>query len=158
MLSLLHDEKGVNKMKVSEFLKTRSRPVITIGPDDTVHAAIEKLVANNIGALPACDAKGMMVGIISERDILRHCAHGGLEVKNTKVKDVMTKDVAVGVPGDDLDYVMNTMRQKEIRHLPIMDGAKPVSMISARDVIEAKLEACQVDVRHLNEYISGGYV
>ena len=145
-------------MKVSDFLKSSSRPVIITGPDETVQAAIEKLVANNIGALPVCDAKGMMVGIVSERDILRQCGHHGFEVKNSRIKDIMTKEVAVAVPGDEIDYAMNTMRQKGIRHLPVMDGGKPVSMISSRDIMEARLEACQVEVRHLSDYIAGGYV
>ena len=145
-------------MKVKDFLKTMSRPVITIGPDETVQTAIEKLVANNIGALPVCDARNAMVGIVSERDILRKCGQGGFETRNAKVKEIMTKEVAVGVPDDDLDYVMNIMRQKGIRHLPVMEGSRLVNIISARDIIEARLEACQVEVRHLSDYISGGYV
>ncbi len=145
-------------MKIKDFLKIVSRPVITIGPDETVHDAIKKLVENNIGALPVCDAKGAMLGIISERDILRECGTRNTEIKSTKITNVMTKDVAVGILDDDLDYVMNTMTKEGIRHLPVMDGPELVSMISARDIIEARLEEYQVEVRHLNDYISGGYV
>ncbi len=60
-------------MKVKDFLKIKGRSVVTIGPDETIHTAIQKLVENNIGALPVCDAKGTMVGIVSERDLLREC-------------------------------------------------------------------------------------
>lgn len=145
-------------MKIKDFLKSRSQPVITVGADETVHAAIQKLVENNIGALPVCDAKGAVLGIISERDLLKECGQRCTEIKSTRVKDLMTREVAVAIPDDDIDYVMNIMRQKGIRHLPIMDGAELVSMISARDIIEARLEACQVQVRNLSDYISGGYV
>ena len=144
-------------MKIRDFLKIKSRSVITIGPDETVHTAIQKLVENKIGALPVCDARGTMLGIVSERDLLKECGQRSTAIKSTKVKDVMTKEVAVGILEDDLDYVTNIMTQKGIRHLPIMEGSKLVSIISARDVMEARLEACQVDVRHLSDYISGGY-
>lgn len=144
-------------MKIKDFLKNRSHAVITIGPDETGHDAIRKLVEHNIGALPVCDAKGAMLGIISERDLLKECGQGSAEIKSARVKDLMTRDVAVGVLDDDIDYVMNIMRQKGIRHLPVMDGPQLVNMISARDIIEAKLEACRVEVRHLGDYISGGY-
>jgi CBS domain-containing protein len=70
----------------------------------------------------------------------------------------MTKEVAIGIPGDDLDYVMNTMMQKGIRHLPIMAGAKLEGIISARDILEHRLEECRVEVRHLSDYIAGGYI
>jgi len=145
-------------MKIKDFLKDNSRSLVTIGPDETGHAAIQKLVENNIGALPVCDAKGTVLGIISERDLLKEWGQRSTEIKNTRVKDIMTKEVAVAIPDDDLDYVTNIMRQKGIRHLPIMDGGKLVSMISARDIIKARLEACQVQVRNLSDYISGGYV
>ena len=145
-------------MKVKDFLKIKSRPVITIGQDETILAAIQKLVGNNIGALPVCDNKGEMLGIISERDILKECSQRSAAVASTKVKVVMTKEVAIVVPEDDLDYVMNTMTQKGIRHLPIMVGSKLEGIISARDVIEERLEECRVEVRHLSDYISGGYI
>ena len=145
-------------MKVGDFLSARRRPVITIGPDETVYAAIQKLVANNIGALPVCDNKGVMSGIISERDILRLCVQRADKLHDAKVKDVMTRKVVVGVSDDELDYVMNIMTGEGIRHLPIMEGPKLVSIISARDVIEVRLEECRIDVRYLSDYISGGYV
>ena len=145
-------------MKIKDFLKIKSRPVITIGPDETVHVAIDKLLENTIGALPVCDAKGALVGIVSERDLLKACRVRNADITSLKIKDVMVKEVAVGILEDDLDYVMNTMKQKGIRHLPIMDGDKLVSIVSMRDIVEERLEACRVDVRHLSEYISGGYV
>jgi CBS domain-containing protein len=145
-------------MKVKDFIKISTRSVITIGPDDTSQVAIEKLIQHNIGALPVCDAKGGLLGIISERDLLRKCSLGDPKTKGAKVKDLMTKEVAVGIPDDELDYVMNIMKQKGIRHLPIMDGPKLVNIISSRDIMEARLEECRVEVRNLHDYISGGYV
>jgi len=58
-------------MKISAFLKIKGRPLVTIGPNETISVAIQKLVENDIGALPVCDDKGMLLGIISERDLLK---------------------------------------------------------------------------------------
>ena len=145
-------------MKVKDLLKIKGSAVTTIGPNETVHAAIQKLVKNNIGALPVCDAKGAILGIVSERDLLRACSQRSRAIHSTKVKDAMTKDVAIGIPEDDLDYVMSIMTQKGIRHLPIMVGPKLAGMISMRDIVEVQLEESKAQVRFFGDYISGGYV
>ncbi len=145
-------------MKIHELLKTKGRPVLTIGPNESVLTAIRKLVENNIGALPVCDAKGAVVGIVSERDLLKESSERSRALGGTKVKDVMTKDVAIGIPEDDLDYAMSVMTQKGIRHLPIMVGPKLEGIISIRDVVETELEESKAQVRYLSDYISGGFV
>ena len=145
-------------MKVKDLLRKRRRSLITIGQSETVVTAIQKLVENNIGALPVCDANSKLVGIVSERDLLRECSQPSREIGNIKVKDVMTKDVAIGIPEDDLAYIMSIMTQKGIRHLPILDGPKLEGIISMRDIVDAQLEESKATVRFLNTYISGGYV
>jgi len=145
-------------MKIKDLLKIKNRPVLTIGPDETAHVAIQKLTKNNIGALPVCDTKGIMVGIVSERDLLQECSYRSGEIGHTKVKDVMTKDVVVGIYEDDIEYIMSIMTQKGIRHLPIMAGAKLEGIISIRDIIEVELEESKAQVRYLSDYMSGGYL
>ena len=146
---------GSSSIKVKELLRTKGRSVITIGPDETVVTAIQKLVENNIGALPVCNAKGAMLGIVSERDLLRECSQRTKAIGSTKVKDVMTKDVVIGILEDDLDYIMDIMTQKGIRHLIIVEGTKLEGIISMRDVGEAQLEQSKATARFLNDYISG---
>lgn len=145
-------------MKVRDILKIKNQQTITIGPNETASAATEKLVANNIGALPVCDAKGTVVGIISERDLLRECYQCGRDIAKTKVTDVMTKDVVIGILEDELDYINSIMTQKAIRHLPVMNGAKLEGILSTRDIVEAQLEESNAKVRYLSDYISGGYI
>jgi len=149
---------GNSSIKVKDFLETKERRIIGIGPYETIVTAIQKLVENNIGALPVCDAKGALLGIVSERDLLKECSKHISAMASTKVKDVMTKDVAIGIPEDDLDYIKNIMTQKGIRHLPIMDGPKLVGIISMRDIVDVQLEESKAQVRYLGDYISGGYV
>ncbi len=144
-------------MKVKDLLKARSHSLTTIGPNETVHAALRKLVENNIGALPVCDAKGAVLGIVSERDLIRECFLRLDAVKRTPVREAMTREVVIGVPEDDLEYVASVMTQKGIRHLPIMVGANLEAMVSNRDIVEARLAESKSEVRYLNAYISGGY-
>jgi len=144
-------------MNIRDVLNRKGRAVITIGPNETCLDAIRKLVDNNIGALPVCDAKGAVLGIVSERDLLREAGQAERSLARTKVKEVMTRDIVVGIPDDDLDYVVSVMSQKGIRHLPVMAGLKLEGMISMRDIIEARLEESRAQVRYLHDYISGGY-
>jgi CBS domain-containing protein len=135
-------------MKVRDFLKIKGRPVITVKPDETVSVAIQKLVYYNIGALPVCNDNGMQVGIISERDLLKECLHHCNAIDVTKIQDVMTKQVAVGVPEDDLDYVTSVMKQKKIRHLPIVVDQKLEGIISMRDIVDMQLEETKAQIRY----------
>jgi len=144
-------------MKIKDIARINGREVITVGPNDAVTQAIEKLVNSKIGALPVCGASGMLVGILSERDILHGLYQHNNDITNVKVRDLMTREVIVGVPEDDVDQILKTMTEKGIRHLPVMAEARVVGMLSIRDVIEERLTECSTQVRYLNEYISGGY-
>jgi CBS domain-containing protein len=143
--------------KARDCLEAKGQRLITVGPDDTVETAIRKLVDNKIGAMPVCDSKGNLIGIVSERDLLRECAQRAKSIDKTHVKDVMTKNVVIGILEDDLDYVMDIMTQKGIRHLPILDGPKLEGIVSIRDVVDIQLEKSKAEARFLNDYISGGY-
>ncbi len=136
-------------MKIKDFLKINGRSVITIGPNETLSSAIEKLVNNNIGALPVCDEKSVLVGIISERDLLKWCSQRSSILGSTKVHEAMTKSVAVGTPEDDLDYATSVMQQKGIRHLPIVVDQKPEGIISMRDIVGFQLEETKAQIRYV---------
>jgi len=149
-------------MKIEDILRIRGRPVITAEPDETVQDAIQKMVNNRIGALPICDGKGNMVGIVSERDLLKECAQRASAIKQTKIKEMMTKEVIIGVPDDSIDYIISVMTQKGVRHLPIMAGTRLEGMISMRDIVQAqleelksKLEETKTQVRYLSNYTLG---
>ncbi len=136
-------------MKIKDFLKIKGHSVITIGPNETLSSAIEKLVNNDIGALPVCDEKDVLVGIISERDLLNRCFQRSIILGNTKIHDAMTKSVAVGTPEDDLDYVTSVMKQKRIRHLPIVVDQKLEGIISMRDIVGFQLEETKAQIRYV---------
>lgn len=144
-------------MKIKDIARIADRPVITVNPEITLRRAIEILVENNIGALPVCDRNNAILGIVSERDLLKTCAIGSGSIDDIRVEDVMTRDLVVAVPEDDLEYISSVMNQKGIRHLPVMSGEKLINMISMRDIVNAKLVNFEVQVRMLNDYIFGGY-
>ena len=127
-------------MKIRDLLKTKSGSVITTTPNDTITAAVQKLTEYDLGSLPVCNDKDELVGIVTERDIVRKCFKNIDTCANFKVKDVMSKEVAVGIPGDDLEYAISVMKQKKIRHLPIVDNQRVVGMVSIRDLLDVELK------------------
>ena len=136
-------------MKIKDFLKIKEHEVISIGPNESVQAAIQKLVDNNIGALPVCDSDGILLGIISERDLLKECLTRAGTMDSRRVQEIMTQDVAVGDPEDDLDYAATVMKKKQIRHLPVVIGQKVESIISMRDIVETQLKETEAEVRYI---------
>lgn len=150
-------------MKIKDIARINGREIITVGPNDTVKQAIDSLFDHKIGALPVCEADGKLVGIISERDILEGLHElskdiTGAKVRDLKVRDLMTTDVIVGIPEDDLEEILANMTEKGVRHLPVMVGPRVIGMLSIRDVIEERLTECHTQVRYLNDYIAGGFV
>ncbi len=135
-------------MKIRDLLKIKGRPVIAIRPNETVAAAIQKLAEYDRGSIPVCNEKGELVGIITERDIVRKCFVSMDALVSIKIEDVMTKGVAIGAPEDDLDYAISVMKQKRIRHLPIVDQQQVVGMISMRDLLDVQLSETKAEIRY----------
>ena len=138
-------------MKIRDVLLLKDakyRAVVTIGPNETVLAAIQKLVEHDRGSLPVCDDEGRLVGIITERDVVRKCLAHGISYANIRVEDIMTHQVAIGTLEDDADYAISVMNRKRVRHLPILDGQKVVGMISMRDLLGVELEETKAQIRY----------
>ena len=143
-------------MKIKDISRISGRQVTTIVPDASITEAIEKMVTNSIGALPVCEADGKLMGIITERDIIKWLHNHDKPAEKTKIKNVMTADVIIGLPEDDIDELLKVMTEKSIRHLPVMTGDRVIGILSIRDVIEEKLSECHTQVRYLHDYIAGG--
>ncbi len=144
-------------MKVYDILRYKGSHVHTIRQDFTVYDAVCRLVEHNIGALVVTDEHENVVGIISERDILR-TTHKSLEkLKAIPIREVMTRDLIVGTPDDDVEYVEKIMTVNRIRHYPIFHNGKLAGIISIGDVVKHKLTDLTVENRHLRNYIEGKY-
>ena len=124
-------------MNISSLLASKGSNVITIQPEQTVRHAVGLLIEHNIGALVVVDGNRQPVGILSERDIVRAAARSE-RLFSEHVAAVMTKDVVLGLPQDDLASVGHTMTERRIRHLPVMEGGKLVGIVSIGDVVKAQ--------------------
>jgi CBS domain-containing protein len=140
-------------MKVREILAVKGSQVHAIEVDRTVLDAVGLLVQHGIGALLVRDARGAVTGIISERDVLRVCRERSAELATIGVREVMTRDLVVCVPDDDIDYAMGIVTKNRVRHLPVMEGDRVAGMISIGDLVKARLEAAEYENRYLREYI-----
>ncbi|MFQ5705875.1 MAG: CBS domain-containing protein [bacterium] len=142
-------------MRISDILKSKGSQVYTINMEQSIQETIQSLVMHNIGALLVLDDQEKLVGIISERDILRKNANQTVILKDTKVKDVMTSNLIIGVPNDDIEYIMGIMTKNRIRHLPVLDEEKVVGIVSLGDVVKAQLTEKEYDNRYLKQYMFG---
>jgi len=142
-------------MEVKEILKNKGPKVWSVQSDDTIRDAITTLVKNKIGALLVFDKKDKMVGIISERDIMRECYNSPEQYASTPVEKVMTKNVIIGKPEDKSDYIMGIMTQNRVRHIPIIADGKLHGMVSIGDVVKAQLQDSQYQIQYLKDYIGG---
>jgi len=142
-------------MRIKDILREKGSDVVTIGGAATLHDAIMRLNKHNIGSLVVTTESGIALGIVTERDILREVAERCEEIKDRLVADVMTRDLIIGVPDDDLDYVMGVMTKNRIRHLPVLDESGLVGIISIGDVVSKSLRETAFENRMLKDYIHG---
>ena len=138
---------------VSELLKQRNITLRLVRPDDTVFDALELLAEHSVGALVVMD-QGKMVGVISERDYTRKVALQGKSSKDTKVADIMTRDVLVVSPTTRTGECMALMSQKKIRHLPVVDGDTVIAMLSIRDIMDDIIAQHEFTITQLESYIN----
>ncbi len=142
-------------MKVKEILKQKGPEVFTIGEDKTIADAVRILSANNIGVLLVLNSEAKISGIISERDIIRSLAHDHENCLSKKVKDLMTKQIIVVEPDDELEYVEQIMTNNRVRHIPVIYNKILVGMISIGDIVKTRLQETEAENKYLKDYISG---
>jgi CBS domain-containing protein len=142
-------------MTLRDILKIKGSQVHSIGLERTVLEAVNVLVDHRIGALLVRHPTGAVAGIISERDILGVCLHRGAELGRIRIRDVMTRDLIVCGLDDEVEHAMGLVTKNRVRHLPVMDGAQVVGMISIGDLVKANLDEAQYENHCLKEYIAG---
>lgn len=139
-------------MKISGILSTKSRQLITIQPDQTIAEAVRLLNEYNIGALPVVTENGRVVGILSERDIVRHILMQD-NILQVSVTSLMTTAVITALPQDDLASVAHTMTEKRIRHLPVLERDRLVGIVSIGDIIKAQRDQFRGEIDNLETQI-----
>jgi len=126
-------------MNIQNILAQKGGRVVTARPDQSIRQALGLLAEHNIGALVVVDTSGAPAGILSERDIVREAARDE-RLFGRSVGEIMTRDVIVGVPEDDLRAVRHTMTERRIRHVPVVVEGRLVGIVSIGDVVKAELD------------------
>ncbi len=140
-------------MSVETILKDHDGNLITCRPEDTIETVARLLTSNKIGALPVRDGDRKLVGIISERDIVRGLSEKGVAVVNLIVSDLMSPDVATCKPTDSIKDVVEIMLRRHIRHLPVVEGDDLLDILSQRDVMESRLELTELETSVLRDRV-----
>jgi CBS domain-containing protein len=141
-------------MNIASILAQKGSRVVTGRPEQSIRQALSLLAEHNIGALVVVDETGVPTGILSERDIVREAARDERLFART-VGEIMTRDVIVGVPEDDLRAVRRTMTERRIRHVPVIADGGLVGIVSIGDVVKAELDQYLGEVDTLQTQVSG---
>jgi CBS domain-containing protein len=126
-------------MNIASILARKGGKVVTCRSEQSIRQALTLLAEHNIGALVVVDETGAPAGMLSERDVVREAARDERLFGRT-VGEIMTRDVIVGVPEDDLRSVRHTMTERRIRHVPVVADARLVGIVSIGDIVKAELD------------------
>ena len=141
-------------MKVTDILQTKGTRVVFVGPDLKLAEALDTMVSNKVGALPVKDESGDIIGIITERDLMR-AVHQQADLESEHVTDRMTRDIVTGHLDDSVEHIMTTMTERRFRHMPILQEGKLVGIISIGDLVKSQLRHFERQVTELTDYVSG---
>ncbi len=141
---------------VSVILERKGPVVHSIAPTVSIYDTVAEMNRHRIGAILVVDGP-RLVGIFTERDVLRRVVGAGLDPRKTTVADAMTADVLTIRPDSTLDETTSIFTEKRCRHLPVLEDGKLVGLISIGDITRWMGEAHRAEAEHLKNYISGGF-
>ena len=141
-------------MHVDAILKTKGVEVFTLPRTGTLADAVAMLNAHNIGAIVITEDAGRIVGILSERDIVRQLGKNPTGALSLSITDCMTRGVVTCERTTTIDDVMESMTQRRIRHMPVAEDGKLVGIISIGDVVKLKIAEVEHEAESLREYIA----
>jgi CBS domain-containing protein len=139
---------------VSGILAQKGSTVWSIAPTAMIFDAIALMAEKNIGALPVVE-NDKLIGIISERDYTRKVILKGKSSKETRVEEIMTRELVTANLSDTPVGCMRVMTEKRVRHLPVVEGAKMIGVLSIGDVVKWFISAQAATIDNLEQYISG---
>ncbi len=155
--SAIHSREWARKLTVETILDEKGRDVIGISADATIRELAALLRERRIGCVVVPDGDGGVAGILSERDVVAGLAKEGPAVLDRPVSSIMTRDVVVCRPADDLLRIMSMMTDRRIRHLPVVVDGRLAGLISIGDVVKARMAELETESESLREYIAAGH-
>ena len=140
--------------RVRSVLKHKGSSIVTIAPDQNIRSFAYVLYVNRIGATPVVDADNRVVGMISERDVIRGIVEHGQAVLALPVESLMTRLVNTCTLDDTIGDVMEMITRHRTRHVPVVTEGKLEGIISIGDVVNQMLEEARFEVSSLQSYIT----
>ncbi|MFX0576341.1 CBS domain-containing protein [Nocardia nepalensis] len=144
-------------MRIAEILRRKGSDVATVAPETTVRTLLSTLAEHNIGAVVVSPDGNRIVGIVSERDVVRSLHARGAALLDTPVSEIMTVDVHTCAPEDRVDSLRGTMTEHRIRHLPVVRDGRLIGIVSIGDVVKSAISELATERQHLVEYVQGQY-
>ena len=139
---------------VRDLLKMKGDVIYSVTPNTPILEAMQTMAEKNIGDLLVLE-EGQIKGIVSERDFVRKTAKAGGCDLQAPVSEMMTRDVITVTPDQSIEFCMETMTEKHIRHLPVVEGNEIFGLISIGDVIKGIITSQEFKIDQLEKYISG---
>jgi CBS domain-containing protein len=146
--------KGEVAMRVSNLLEAKGTMVVTVARDATVGDVVADLAHHRVGALVVSSDGVTIQGIVSERDIVKRLSVLRTQLLDDPVSSIMSTDVQVCAPSDDVESIMNMMTEHRFRHVPVVEAGRLVGIISIGDVVKSRIEELEKDRNELMEYIT----
>ena len=143
-------------MNVAAILKSKGREVVTTGPNTALLDIAEMLGKRGIGCIVITGADGKVVGIVSERDIVREVGRAGSKVLNEPVASCMTKSVVTCREADTIEKLMAEMTAHRFRHMPVVERGKLCGLVSIGDVVRMRIAEAEMEAAAMRDYIATG--
>lgn len=142
-------------MLIAEILKDKGGDVFTAAPGDDLQSTIQSLDQKRVGALVVCEGD-RVVGILSERDLVRAVATHGSQALAKPVSAYMTGDVVFAEPTETVGVLMERMTDRRIRHLPVLQDGRLVGVVSIGDLVKSQIAEARFEAESMKAYIGAG--
>lgn len=140
-------------MTVAAVLRQKGKAVVSVAPRATVGAVADIIASQRIGAVVVQDPAGTMLGIVSERDVVKALSSHGAEVLALTAADLMTRDVITATPETTVDRAMEIMDHGYFRHLPVIENGKLAGIVSIRDLVKYRMTLQEHEVESMKAYV-----
>ena len=138
---------------VRDLLARKGTDVVSIAPTASVLEAAQLMNERSVGGVLVVDEAGALLGIFTERDILRRVVAANLSPETTKVADVFTRDVVTCIPETSVDECGAIMSNRRVRHLPVVDARGLHGVVTIGDLLAHRLSDQETTIQHLNSYV-----
>lgn len=140
-------------MRIADVLKAKGSAVTTVSPAEPVAEVLRHIAEGNLGALPVVDGE-RLVGIVSERDVVRRLHQQGAALLDARVSEVMTHDVVTCTPDDGVGDLARVMTERRVRHLPVIVEGRLAGIVSIGDLVKARMDMLEREREQLESYIA----